>query len=217
MKNINSKNSVVSINNSRQGSWKRRKTARPPEIIEAAKKILEEKGIKGLSMMKISKTAGVSEATLYKYFNDKNDLLNQVYIDWAEPFVEKMETDIKDISDLHSSLLFIAIRYLEGMKSAPKLHIIWFRDLRWNNYIHSPIHELNRRYSNLVKKIFARGVSNNQIDSSINFDIFRDQFLGGLEHIGIRKILAGKNINIGRVSSELVNNLLSGISKIGKK
>jgi AcrR family transcriptional regulator len=213
MKNLNSKNSVVNIDNSQQSSWKRRKDARPPEIIQAAKKILEEKGIKGLSMMKISKAAGVSEATLYKYFNDKNDLLNQVYIDWAEPFVKKMEMDIKDISDLHSSLLFIAIRYLEGMKSAPKLHVIWFRHLRWDNYIGSPIHEMNRRYSNLVKKIFIRGISNNEINNSINFDIFRDQFLGGLEHIGIRKILAGRNINIGKVSSELVNNLLTGISK----
>ena len=45
------------------------------------------------------------------------------------------------------------------------------------------------------------------------FDIFRDQFLGGLEHIGVRKVLTGKNINIGKVSSELVNNLLSGVSK----
>ena len=152
MNSISSKNSVVNINSSQQSSWKRRKDARPPEIIRAAKKILEEKGIKGLSMMKISKAAGVSEATLYKYFNDKNDLLNQVYIDWAEPFVKKMETDIKDISDLHSSLLFIAIRYLEGMKSAPKLHVIWFRDLRWNDYVGSPIHEMNRRNSNLVKK-----------------------------------------------------------------
>jgi len=213
MKNLNSKNNVVNIDNSQQSAWKRRKDARPPEIIQAAKKILEEKGIKGLSMMKISKAAGVSEATLYKYFNDKNDLLNQVYIDWAEPFVKKMEMDIKDISDLHSSLLFIAIRYLEGMKSAPKLHVIWFRHLRWDNYIGSPIHEMNRRYSNLVKKIFIRGISNNEINNSTNFDVFRDQFLGGLEHIGIRKILAGRNINIGKVSSELVNNLLTGISK----
>jgi AcrR family transcriptional regulator len=213
MPNRDTKDSVVDINNLHQISWRRRKDSRPPEIILASKKILEEKGIKGLSMMKISKAAGVSEATLYKYFNDKNDLLNQVFIDWAEPFIEKMETDIEDISDLHSSLLFIAIRYLEGMKSAPKLHIIWFKELRWDNYIGSPVHEMNKRYSNLVKKVFNRGVGNREITKSTNFDIFRDQFLGGLEHIGIRKILTGKKVNIGKVSSELVNNLLSGISK----
>ena len=164
-------------------------------------------------MMKISKAAGVSEATLYKYFNDKNDLLNQVYVDWAQPFVEKMETDIRDISDLHSSLLFIAIRYLEGMKTAPKLHIIWFKHLRWDNYVGSPIHVMNRRYSNLVKRVFERGIKNGEINNTVNFDIFRDQFLGGLEHVGLRKVLTHKNINIGKVSSDLVCNLLSGVSK----
>ena len=201
MKNGESIDNVISIGKMQNISWKRRKDARPPEIIEAAKKILEDKGIKGLSMMKISKAAGVSEATLYKYFNDKNDLLNQVYVDWAQPFVEKMETDIRDISDLHSSLLFIAIRYLEGMKTAPKLHIIWFK------------HVMNRRYSNLVKRVFERGIKNGEINNTVNFDIFRDQFLGGLEHIGLRKVLTHKNINIGKVSSDLVCNLLSGVSK----
>ena len=205
--------SVINIDTINNNSWKRRKDARPPEIIQASKKILEKKGIKGLSMMKISKAAGVSEATLYKYFTDKNDLLNQVFIDWAEPFIEKMETDIKDVSDLHSSLLFIAIRYLEGMKSTPKLHIILFKELRWNNYVGSPIHIMNKRYSNLVKKVFDRGVNNGEINNSTNFNIFRDQFLGGLEHVGIREILTDKNINIGKISSELVNNLLSGVSK----
>ena len=213
MKNGESIDNVISIGKMQNISWRRRKDARPPEIIEAAKKILEDKGIKGLSMMKISTAAGVSEATLYKYFNDKNDLLNQVYVDWAQPFVEKMETDIRDISDLHSSLLFIAIRYLEGMKTAPKLHIIWFKHLRWDNYVGSPIHVMNRRYSNLVKRVFERGIKNGEINNNVNFDIFRDQFLGGLEHIGLRKVLTHKNINIGKVSSDLVSNLLSGVSK----
>ena len=61
MPNRDSKDSVVDINNLHQISWRRRKDSRPPEIILASKKILEEKGIKGLSMMKISKAAGVSE------------------------------------------------------------------------------------------------------------------------------------------------------------
>ena len=42
-------------------SWKRRKDARPPEIIEAARAVLERTGAKGLSMNKISKEAGVQK------------------------------------------------------------------------------------------------------------------------------------------------------------
>ena len=54
MKNGETIDSVISIDKMQNISWRRRKDARPPEIIEAAKKILEDKGIKGLSMMKIS-------------------------------------------------------------------------------------------------------------------------------------------------------------------
>ena len=49
MKNGETINSVISIDKMQNISWRRRKDARPPEIIEAAKKILEDKGIKGLS------------------------------------------------------------------------------------------------------------------------------------------------------------------------
>ena len=78
-------------------------------------------------MMKISKEAGVSEATIYKYFEDKNDLLNQIVNEWSEPFIEKVEKDIHEITDFYSRLLFLAIRYLEGMKATPKIHKIFMK------------------------------------------------------------------------------------------
>ncbi|MDA9623400.1 TetR/AcrR family transcriptional regulator [Rhodobiaceae bacterium] len=193
-------------------SWQRRKNSRPPEIIDAARKLLEEEGIKGLSMMNISKAAGVSEATVYKYFNDKNDLLNQVVNDWLEPFLEQFEKDANEITDLYSSLLFIAIRYLEGMKSTPKVHKIFFKELRFDKYVDSQMHESNKRYSNLLYNIIKKAKDEGSIRKDLNFSIFRDQFFGGLEHIGIRKILPGKPINIGQDAADLVNIIYSGIS-----
>jgi len=203
----------VKILSKHRNAWSRRKSARSPEIIDAAKLLLEEEGIQGLSMMKISKAAGESEATVYKYFTDKNDLLNQVVNDWAEPFLERFERDIEEITDLHSSLLFIAIRYLEGMKTTPKVHKVFFKELRWNKYINSQAHKINKRYSNLLFNIIKRSKDSNEIRDDLNFDIFRDQFYGGLEHLGIRKILSGKSINIGKDASDLVNIIYSGIKK----
>ena len=194
-------------------SWKRRKDARPPEIIDAARAVLEKTGAKGLSMNKISKEAGVSEATLYKYFDNKNDLLNHVVNDWAEPFVEVIEKDVIEITDLYSRLLFIAIRYLEGMKSTPKIHKIFIQELRFDNYIGSQAHKVNKRYSNLLEDIIKKSIKNGEIREDLNFSVFRDQFYGGLEHIGLRKIFPGKSINIGQDASDLINILFKGISK----
>ena len=194
-------------------SWKRRKDARLPEIINAARAILERAGPKGLSMNKISKEAGVSEATVYKYFNDKNDLLNQVVNDWAGPLIDRFERDIEEVTDLYSSLLFIAIRYLEAMKSNPKMHKLYLKELRFEKYIGSQIYLINKRYSNLLHGIVKRYIDQGEIREDLNFDIFRDQFYGGLEHIGLRKILPGKTINVGQDAADLVKILYKGISK----
>ena len=194
-------------------AWKRRKDARLPEIINAARAILERAGPKGLSMNKISKEAGVSEATVYKYFDDKNDLLNQVVNDWAGPLIDRFERDIEEVTDLYSSLLFIAIRYLEAMKSNPRMHKLYLKELRFEKYIGSQIYLINKRYSNLLQGIVKRYIDQGEIREDLNFDIFRDQFYGGLEHIGLRKILPEKTINIGQDAADLVKILYKGISK----
>ena len=194
-------------------AWKRRKDARLPEIINAARAILERAGPKGLSMNKISKEAGVSEATVYKYFDDKNDLLNQVVNDWAGPLIDRFERDIEEVTDLYSSLLFIAIRYLEAMKSNPKMHKLYLKELRFEKYIGSQIYLINKRYSNLLQGIVKRYIDQGEIREDLNFEIFRDQFYGGLEHIGLRKILPEKTINIGQDAADLVKILYKGISK----
>ena len=198
---------------SHQNAWRRRKSSRPKEIINAAKKILEEDGTKSLSMMKISKEAGVSEATIYKYFEDKNDLLNQIVNEWSEPFIEKVEKDIHEITDFYSRLLFLAIKYLEGMKATPKIHKIFIKELRWEKYVNSQAHKVNKRYSRILKSIIQDSIKNGDVQSDLNFAIFRDQFYGGLEHIGLRTILTNRSINIGKEASDIVNILYTGIKK----
>lgn len=48
------------------------------KIIDAAEKLIAESGFHGLSMHKLAKTAGVAAGTIYRYFVDKEDLLQQV-------------------------------------------------------------------------------------------------------------------------------------------
>lgn len=57
-------------------------------IYQKALKMTVEKGFDGLSMQKLAKAAGVSPATIYIYFKDRDDLLFQL---WTEE-VKKMVT-----------------------------------------------------------------------------------------------------------------------------
>ena len=54
-----------------QTRWKRRKAARPQEILEAALGVFAEKGFARTRMEDIARQAGVTKGTIYLYFENK--------------------------------------------------------------------------------------------------------------------------------------------------
>ncbi|WP_438490957.1 TetR/AcrR family transcriptional regulator [Paenibacillus sp. IHBB 3054] len=49
-------------------------------IFNAAIKLINEEGLAEISMSKIAKKAGVSASTIYVYFENKEDMLNKLYL-----------------------------------------------------------------------------------------------------------------------------------------
>ena len=60
-------------------------------IIEAAGSVLEEHGVSGITMNRVATTAGLAKASLYNYFQDKDDLLRFVYTRLVEPYFQAIE------------------------------------------------------------------------------------------------------------------------------
>ncbi|MDE3114025.1 MAG: TetR/AcrR family transcriptional regulator [Pseudomonadota bacterium] len=55
--------------------WKRRKAARPQEILDAAAGVFAAKGYAGTRMEDIARAAGVTKGTIYLYFESKEAVL----------------------------------------------------------------------------------------------------------------------------------------------
>src|SRR5678815_5631472 len=68
----------VSVPNTR---WRRRKEARPNEILEAALAIFAEKGFAGARMEDIAERAGVTKGTIYLYFENKEAVFKSLVRD----------------------------------------------------------------------------------------------------------------------------------------
>jgi len=58
--------------------WRRRKEARPGEIVEAALEVFAEKGFAAAKLDDIARRAGISKATLYLYFETKEEIFRAV-------------------------------------------------------------------------------------------------------------------------------------------
>ncbi|WP_461206493.1 TetR/AcrR family transcriptional regulator [Clostridium sp. DL1XJH146] len=84
------------------------------KIISKSIEIISEKGYSATSTREIAKEAGVSEATIFKYFNTKEELLNKVVVNIIREFKRYTLEDsfpklFKDIKDKNGDEQLIAI------------------------------------------------------------------------------------------------------------
>lgn len=71
--------------------WKRRKDARPQELIDAALTLFGEFGYAQTRLDDVASRAGISKGTVYLYFSSKQDLFEAVVRERAVPWLESIE------------------------------------------------------------------------------------------------------------------------------
>lgn len=71
--------------------WRRRKEARPGEILEAALDLFAEKGFAATKLTEVAKRAGVSKGTVYLYYESKEALFQALVKEMVLPHIEQSE------------------------------------------------------------------------------------------------------------------------------
>src|SRR5271165_4427177 len=74
--------------------WRRRKIARPAEILDAALASFAEHGYAATRLDDVAARAGVTKGTLYLYFRNKEDLFKAVVRQELVPILERGEAMI---------------------------------------------------------------------------------------------------------------------------
>jgi AcrR family transcriptional regulator len=75
--------------------WRRRKDARPSEIVAAALEVFAEKGFAAAKLDDIAGRAGVSKATLYLYFDTKKEIFRAVARAAVASLLEALESQVE--------------------------------------------------------------------------------------------------------------------------
>ena len=72
----------------RGGPMRRKDDEKEKSIKEAVIKLILEQGFHGTSISKIAKEAGVSPATVYIYYENKEVMLRDIYIEYSEEILD---------------------------------------------------------------------------------------------------------------------------------
>lgn len=77
---------------------RRRDDDKEKSIKEAVIKLILQEGFHGTSISKIAKAAGVSPATVYIYYENKEVMLQDIYIEYSEEIFEYLLNKLKNVN-----------------------------------------------------------------------------------------------------------------------
>jgi AcrR family transcriptional regulator len=99
--------------------WRRRKQARPPEILAAALASFAERGFAATRLDDVARRAGVTKGTLYLYFPNKAELFKAVVAQALVPSLERGEALLAGADAPATELLAALMRGWAELAGSP--------------------------------------------------------------------------------------------------
>ncbi len=150
----------------RQSTFLRRK-----QIINTLRKLIIKYGSENVTVRRIAKEIGVSEAAIYKHFKSKKEILGFLVDYIEENLIGDIEKSVhhNNILELLENILrnhFSSIEQRKGVSFLVIAEIISLGDKKLNK----KIFEVLNKYIGHIKDILLKGVKTGQIKQDINLD-----------------------------------------------
>jgi TetR/AcrR family fatty acid metabolism transcriptional regulator len=184
------------------------------KIAEALRVLLESKDFGSITTAEIARTAGVTEALIYKYFRDKKDLLYQVLSEYLEHYDTRFEIDVKGIKGALNrlrKLIWSHINVYATDRVFAKILLIEVRS--FSDYYTSKPYELVKKYSNILLTIIEEGIANGEIREGISPSVMRQVILGALENVCLTGVVFDRQISPDDLTESLCDVIFGGIEK----
>lgn len=187
---------------------------RVDEILQSARTVFCEKGFEAAAVAEIAARMGAVEGTVYKYFPTKRELLLRVLEHWYEEMFGDYTRDLAGVRAHRERLRLLVWRHLCSLRDNPKLCRLMFREVQSErDYRGTVLHDLNRRYTQLLLDVIRAGVADGEFRRDIAPELLRSMVYGGIEHHGWNYVCGRGELEVESVADQITTVLCEGIAQ----
>jgi AcrR family transcriptional regulator len=181
-------------------------------ILAAARAVIAEKGYENTLLSDIARRAGVVDGTIYRYFENKRDLLIKVAQVW---FGEQlmMDSHLDSIDGTQNKLRHLAWRTLSIVRREPVLARFMLMELRPDpNYRNTPFFEMNRKFTHEVLQVCRDAIASGEFLKDVSPNMLRDMLHGCIEHRTWAFLRGEGDFNIDEVADGIAKVIYRGMA-----
>lgn len=190
---------------------------RRDSILAAAREAFAQRGFEGTSIADIARRAGVSDGLVYRYFQNKRDLLNAVLTAFYERTMVDLEAIAARAAPFEQRLRGLIHRHLETFAAEADLCRLFISEVRTaSDYQGSPVQQLNRRYTSILVRIIEDGIARGDVRGDIDIRLVRDVIFGAVEHRSWAAV-NGRTLDIDATADGLLELIRYGLIPRGRQ
>ncbi|MCF8348755.1 MAG: TetR/AcrR family transcriptional regulator [Bacteroidales bacterium] len=188
---------------------------RQQQIIEEAIKLIDEKGIQGLTIKNLSKEIGISEPGIYRHFESKFAILHMILDSFRamiqmnhSMFMSATDEGIEKLHQLIQKVLSIFIQ-------EPALVSVIFSEEIFHNekQLTEMVVNIQELNEDLVRKVYLQLQAENKVSQSISPEMFSLLYFGSIRLLVKKWKQQQYSFNLLDKGEELFQTLLIAIKK----
>lgn len=197
-----------------QHALKNKKPEKYRNILEAAVRVFARKGFYHAKVSEIAREAGVADGTIYLYFQNKDDILINLFEDEMKRIIDNMRGEIDAESDPLEKIRRFALAHLALVESNKDLAEIIQVEIRQSaKFMKEYRNEKFYEYLDLIGTIVAEGQTQGVIRADVDPGIVKRAFFGALDEMSRFWVLSSKRkYDIRAAAREISDLFIRGIT-----
>jgi len=182
---------------------------RQQQIIEESIKIIDEKGIQGLTIKNLSKAIGISEPGIYRHFESKTEILLSILNNFKE-MAKMLSGLMKDFEGTAiEKINFMFSRMLDLFSETPSMVSVIFSEEIFKNekLLKNKITEVLNMHAQTIEGIIAKGQEEKNVRNDIELKTLALLIMGSLRLLVKRWDLNNHNFDLRKEGSKLIEGL----------
>lgn len=188
---------------------------RKERLIITTIEIIDELGLQGLSTREIAKRQGVSEATIFRHYKSKNELLLAVLENFSE-FDHDIFQSIK-LKGLppREAINFLICSHVEYYENYPAITSILlnFDELRHEQVLEAKVNRIINNRTEYLRELFEEAQKEGEISPGVNIDTIPDVIFGAVIMICMKWKMNGQQFSLKERILTTLNQILDAFSK----
>lgn len=183
-------------------------------ILEAAIRVFARSGYHSSTVSQIAREAGVADGTIYLYFKNKDDILENFFSYKTALVFDRFKEEVGLADNALEKLQKLIYRHLSEFEQNRDMAVVYQTETRIRRRVSdAKIKEMSDMYFGLVSEIITQGQKEGVIRSNLHIPLVKQLIIGAVDEVITSWLYSSRKYALTSMAGPLVELLVQGVGK----